>query len=221
MPEASAKERLSRDQAQEYTRRIHEAWEFARGNMEQAQNRYIKNANRHRREVDFDVKDYVWVSTKSWRTKRPSRKLDYQMAGKYKILEKIGHSFKLELPPGINIHPVIHASKLRKARNDPLPGQEQEESLPMEVDGELEWEVEKILGVRTVRKQLRYTVKWVGTDDDLDKYLSEDLVHSLIALREFHKKNPRRPSPLRNLDYWLECTERDEEPEKRDNDNIA
>ena len=60
------------------------------------------------------------------------------MASKYKILEKIGHSFKLELPPGINIHLVIHVSKLRKARNDPLLGQEQEESLPIEVDGELE-----------------------------------------------------------------------------------
>ena len=29
---------------------------------------------------------------------RPSRKLDYQMAGPYRILEKVGHSYRLDLP---------------------------------------------------------------------------------------------------------------------------
>ena len=42
-----------------------------------AQQSMEKQVNKHRREPDFDVEDSVWVSTKGWKTERPSRKLDY------------------------------------------------------------------------------------------------------------------------------------------------
>jgi transposase InsO family protein len=218
---ASVKEKLNRTDAQEFARRIQEAWKNAREGMKLAQVRYQAQANRHRREPDFTVGDRVWVRTKSWRTHRPSHKLDHQMAGPFQIVEQIGHSFRLELPPSIKVHPVFHASKLRKASEDPLPGQHNPAPPPIEVDGELEWEVEKILGVRTLRKQLRYRVKWVGLDDDPDEYLPEDLNHSPRALRDFHAENPTKPGPPKNLDYWLECAERDISPEPRRNDNSA
>ncbi|OBT72945.1 hypothetical protein VF21_08465 [Pseudogymnoascus sp. 05NY08] len=41
------------------------------------------------------------------------------MAGPYTILEQVGHAYRLDLPTGIKIHPVISADKLRKASNDP------------------------------------------------------------------------------------------------------
>jgi len=41
-----------------------------------------------RRAIDFDVGDFVWVTTKEWTTGRPSKKLDSQMEGPYKILEE-------------------------------------------------------------------------------------------------------------------------------------
>jgi hypothetical protein len=40
----------------------------------------------------------------------------------YKILEQIGHSFKLKLPESIKVHPVFYAKKLRKDLRNPLPG---------------------------------------------------------------------------------------------------
>ena len=63
--------------------------------MAESQDRYAKQANKHRRAVDFKVKDKVWVSTKHWKTDRPSRKLADQMDGPYEILKKVGNSFRL------------------------------------------------------------------------------------------------------------------------------
>ena len=82
------------------------------------------------------------------------------MAGPYRVLEKVGaNAYRIELPASIKVHNVLNASKLRKAADDPLPGQIADEPPPIEVDGEQEWEIERILGVRLLRKQLRYKVK--------------------------------------------------------------
>jgi hypothetical protein len=55
--------------------------------MEQAQERYAVQANKHRRPIDFKVGDKVWVTTKHWKSDRPSRKLGNQMEGPFEILE--------------------------------------------------------------------------------------------------------------------------------------
>jgi hypothetical protein len=61
--------------------------------MARSQARMIKSANTHRREVDFKVKDYVWLDIRHWNTARPSLKLDHQNSGPFKITAKEGNSF--------------------------------------------------------------------------------------------------------------------------------
>ena len=100
--------------------------------------------------------DFVYVSRKGWQTERPSTKLDYQAAGPFKILEKVGNSFRLELPKYIKIHDVIHTDRLRKAPMNPLEGQEEEPQPPMEIEGQQEWEVTRILASRIWRGKLQY-----------------------------------------------------------------
>ena len=66
-------------------------------------------------------------------------------------------------PPSIKVHPIIAAARLRKAASDPVYGQYPDPPPPIiEINGEAEWEVEKILASRLFRKKtLQYRAKWV------------------------------------------------------------
>ena len=154
-----ATEALSREQANERVKGLQEVWKTAREGITKAQERYVTQANKKRRDIDFEKDDMVWVATKHWKMLRPSRKLSEQNAGPFRIKERRGNAFVLDLPDSIKVHPVFNADKLRKAASDPLPEQQNEEPPPVEVDGEHEWEVEKILGVRLVNKGLKYRVQ--------------------------------------------------------------
>ena len=86
------------------------------------------------------------------------------MAGPYRILEKIGHSYRIDLPQTIRVHLVFSLDKLQKASNDPLLGQRNDPPLPIQVNGDDEWEVDEILASKVVRGSLRYRVRWKGYD---------------------------------------------------------
>jgi hypothetical protein len=100
---ATVKERLNREEAQGMVRRIHKALDTARAIMKKAQEKKEKDVNPHRREPDFAPGDKVWVSTKNWKTERPSRKLDHQMAGPYEVVAKEGHSYRVKLPVSMTV----------------------------------------------------------------------------------------------------------------------
>jgi transposase InsO family protein len=217
---STPKERLNRAEAQELVARLHDSWQQAKAGMTRAQKRQIAQANKHRREADFKVGDKVWVTTRHWKTDRPSRKLASQMEGPYEILEQVGHSYRLKLPESMKIHPVFHAEKLRKDPNNPLPGQANPDPPPLELDdGEMEYEVQEVLAVKLARGKLKYRVRWKGWDEDPDWYPASALSNSPLALRAFHEKNPTRPGPPANLQYWLDCAAKDVYPTAHQDDN--
>ena len=80
------------------------------------------------------------------------------MAGPFPIVEQVGNAYRLDLLHSIKVHPVFAPEKLRRAAEDPLPGQIVEPALPINVDGEEEWEVEEILASKKRWKSLYYRV---------------------------------------------------------------
>ncbi|CAL3962078.1 unnamed protein product [Diplocarpon coronariae] len=91
-------------------------------------------ADLHRRPVDWTVGDDVLISTKNWKLDRPSRKLSDKWYGPVKVLEKLGESWKLQLPDSLrSIYPVFHSHSLRKYLPNPLPGQVREPPAPIKI----------------------------------------------------------------------------------------
>jgi hypothetical protein len=81
------------------------------------------------------------------------------MAGPFKIIEQIGHSFKLQLPESIKVHLVFYTDRLLKDLENPLLGQTNPNPGPLQVNNQEEYEVQEVLAVKLVRKKLRYRIK--------------------------------------------------------------
>jgi len=95
---------------------------------------------------DIKIGDKVMLNTKNVRSKRPSKKLSPKLYGPFQVLEKRGKSsYKLNIPGCWHIHPVIHVSLLEPYRASNRPGRGQPLCEPREIEGDLEWEVERIV----------------------------------------------------------------------------
>ena len=104
----------------------------------------------------------MWLNLKNVIIDRPCKKLNWKNA-KYTVLEVIsGHNYRLDTPPGI--HNVFHASLLKRAAADPFLNQRQDNLRPPVIlmNGEEEWEVERILRRRIKGRQRQVLVKWKG-----------------------------------------------------------
>jgi transposase InsO family protein len=197
------REQLNYEEATTLADRMHSVWDWAKENMQKAQEKMQKSVNQHRRPIDWQVGDKVYLSTKNLKINRPSRKLSEQWTGPFEVLEQVGHSYRLKLPPGSNIHDVFAPDVLSKDPNNPLPGQANPNPPAVIVEGEQEWEVQEVLASRLFRRQLQYQVKWLGHDTDPTWYPAENFQNAPHRLRKFHQDNPSQPGPPRLLEEWI------------------
>jgi len=195
LPTPSAAQRIQRDKGKALVERMREIWRFAGDQIGKAQAAmaYFKDLRRKFAPA-YMVGDLVWLSSKNLTTQRPSKKLDHKQFGPFKVLRQVGDSsYELELPEGMNIHPVFHANLLRLHPPESLPGQTQEPPPPVVVDNQEEYEVDEVLDSRLWHGKLKYKVKWTGHPPDDTWYTAGNFDHCQELLDDFHLRYPHKP----------------------------
>jgi hypothetical protein len=98
----------------------------------------------------FNVGDLVWLQAKDIKIHQKSPKLGPRQLGPFKVTEHIGDlDFKLELPHYLKLHPVFHVNHLAPYRDNDLDKPSPPD--PVTVEGEEEYEVDKITDSRIFR----------------------------------------------------------------------
>jgi len=136
-----------------------------------ARDRYKSYADANRQDIDLKEGQQVLLSTVNINKHQQSRKLSPKFIGPFTIIKKVNEvAYQLQLPDNMNIHDVFHISLLKPY----IPGKSPTPPVPIQIDGELEYEVERILlhRDRTTKKQSKhstqittrreYYVKWLG-----------------------------------------------------------
>ena len=183
--------------AGELTAKMNEILAFAKQHLAEAQKAMLRQANKHQKNVDYEVRDMVFLNSRNIKTQRLLKKLNNKMFEPFKIVIKVRRAFQLKLPRTMLIHDVFHASLLQKAATDPLLRQKQTPSLLIVMNDQDEWEVNEIQNSRHFErgKQLQYQVKWHNWDRDLEWYNadSEEFENCKELTQEYHRLNLTKP----------------------------
>ena len=190
----------------EYTVDLDSLHQYLHEEMANAQLRYQGLANAKRSPApDFKVGDQVYVKAKYFRSTRPSKKLLEKNLGPYPIIAQVGSlSFTLCLPDSMHaVHPVFHVSQLKPAIPNTIPNRTQPPPPPVEVDGEPEFKISKILDskidCRRKTCKLLYLVRWSsyeGTDEETSWLFATELGNATELLDEYHSQYPDKPGPM-------------------------
>ena len=155
----------------------------------------------------FKVGDQVFVKAAFFRTTRPARKFAEKYFGPYEIIAQVGpQSFTLRLPRSMkSVHPVYQVSMLEPSHPSSIPNRTNTPPPPIEVDGDLEYEIEEILNSKIDHRRrckLLYLVKWTGyenTSQESDWIPATELENTPEVVADFHAKYPGKVGPLSSL----------------------
>ncbi|KID83641.1 pol polyprotein [Metarhizium guizhouense ARSEF 977] len=170
--------------------------EEMRRELEFVRNRMAQYHNRKRLKGPiFGEGDMVYLLRRNIKTTRPSDKLDYKKLGPFAIRKRIStNNYELSLPKTMRNHPIVHISLLEKAPNNASA----EENI--EVMNETEYEVERILDMRTKNKTRQYLIKWKNYGDEENTWEpTEHLKNCQHLLRQYHQQHSiRHPQTQRS-----------------------
>jgi len=134
-----------------------------------AQELMKKRADSKRRDVAFEEGQLVFLKIRPYRQRslatRANKKLVARYYGPYTVEKRIGQvAYRLKLPAGCLLHPVVHVSQLRDAKGATRATLE----LPQQVTKELEMvvEPEAVLGIcpgtGKHHRDLEMLIQWKG-----------------------------------------------------------
>jgi len=139
---------------------------------------------------------------------RRSEKLTEHFVGPYKVKGIISSNIiKLELPKSIRIHPVVNVSRVRLYKPQ-VEGLKKILPKPVIIEGEEEFEVEKILNKRMVRGKESFLVRWKGYMAEEDTWENRENLGNVEELvEEFERVYGEEAKELRRQEQEEEKRE--------------
>ncbi len=177
-----------------FAERMQRLYREVRLGILKAQQRQCAQANKTRRDVQFEVGDRVWLHSSFRRphmtVMNAKPKLNPSWLGPFSVKRVINPVvYELELPPAYQkIHPVFHASFLRECQDggDQFPGRPDRVPVPPPdlIEEEEHFWVDCFLNHRYVsHKKVRYLqwlVRWKGFGETYDSWeFDDDLMEDL------------------------------------------
>ena len=118
----TTRERLEAIRAKDISSKMKELLEYGRNILIKSREAMRAQVNKHRKDVTYNVGDRVWLSSENIQTIRPCKTLEDKQLSPYRIIERVGASYRLKLPKSIKQHNVFSPQVLRSYASDPLPG---------------------------------------------------------------------------------------------------
>ena len=187
---------------EEFAAKMKEIQEEMQVALRKAQEKIKKQVDWHRGEVEeYKVGDMVLLRTKDLKWQMISRRMDKLMerfVGPYRVKGIISlNAIELELPSSIRIHPVVNVSRIHRYR-DQVKGQKVMPPPPVEIQGEMGYEVDKILSKRKRYGKVEYLVQWKGYTAEEDTWEKEgNLGNAQEAIRDYEREYEKTARRIR------------------------
>jgi len=129
---------------------------------------------------------------------RRLEKLTKCFVGPYKVKGIISSNvIELELPKSIKIHPVVNVSRVQLYKSQ-VEGQKKIPPKLVIIEGEEEFEMEKILNKRMIRGKEKFLVRWKGYMAEEDTWENrENLENAKGLVEEFEREYREEVKELR------------------------
>ncbi len=124
-------------------------------------------------------------------------KLTPKCLGLFKITQEISPvAYRLELPTNWRIHDVFHVSLLTPYHETPAHGPNFTQPPPDLIDGEEEYEVERIVAHQHFgrSKRLQYLLKWKGYPESDNTWEPADQVHAPELIKHYQSAGRHQTS---------------------------
>ena len=133
--------------------------------------------------------DQVWLEATHLKLRHQKTKLTPKHYGPFRVVKEISPvAYKIQLPMSWGIHDVFHTSLLSPYQETAAHGPNFSRPPPDLVDGEEEYEVERIVNHRRHgrARRLQYLIKWKGYPESDNTWEPADQIHALELIKLYH-----------------------------------
>ncbi len=184
----SSRERLQVTKVENISEHMNKILMFAHESLVKTRKQMIQQANKHRKEVDYEIESKMFLNERNIITARSFKKLNDKILDLFINLNFVDSSYKLKLSKTMHVYDVFHSDLLCFVVNDLLSDQKNESLESIVINDEDEWEIDDILNFRWYRRRLQYRVKWNDYDNDLNWYNADDdeFMNTQKIVDDFH-----------------------------------